>query len=152
MITVLIDLDDTTFKYTEAYKIALALNPKIPYPQSQVGFFLWLTPIEDALYVIEWMFNNPEIDVWFCTAPSVRNLGSYSEKAMCVYYHLGQKAVDKLIFSPDKSMVDGDYLVDDITSGKGQEKFKGEIIHYGSDVYPNWLAIKEYFEEVLNNA
>lgn len=52
----------------------------------------------------------------------------------------------KLIISPNKSLLKGQYLIDDQASGKGQDAFEGELIHFGSKEFPNWAKVREYLE------
>jgi hypothetical protein len=39
----------------------------------------------------------------------------------------------------------GDYLIDD-RSYNGASEFKGEWIHFGSEKFPNWERVIDYFE------
>lgn len=38
----------------------------------------------------------------------------------------------------------GAYLIDDNVSGKGQDEFDGELIHFGSGEFPHWTYITNY--------
>lgn len=135
---VYIDMDDTICKYTEALELAKKKNPNQTYPQSQWGFFIGLQPIDGAIDAINRL--KEKYDVWILTRPSSKNLNCYSEKAYWVANNLGEKMVDKLIISPDKSLSIGDYLIDDnIWSG-----FKGEQLLFGSDKFKNWDLVLEY--------
>jgi len=42
----------------------------------------------------------------------------------------------------------GDILIDDHAKGKGQDKFKGKLILFGSLKYPNCSYILDSFREV----
>ena len=53
--------------------------------------------------------------------------------------------VRKLIISPNKGLNKGDYLIDDNKSGRGQENFEGELIHFGTEGLYNWAEILVYF-------
>ena len=57
--------------------------------------------------------------------------------------HLGLEYVHNLILATNKGLLKGDYLIDDYVSGRGQEYFEGELIHFGSKQYPDWLSIVE---------
>ncbi len=37
----------------------------------------------------------------------------------------------------------GDFLVDDSTKN-GAGEFKGELIQFGTDKFPDWVAVKKY--------
>ena len=45
--------------------------------------------------------------------------------------------------SCDKSLLKGDYLIDDTTE-HGQLKFDGEFLKFGSDRFENWKLIVDY--------
>jgi len=58
--------------------------------------------------------------------------------------HLGFfEFVHNLILATNKGLLKGDYLIDDYVSGRGQEYFEGELIHFDSKQYPDWLSIVE---------
>lgn len=143
-IRIYIDMDNVLCNYNKAYDIAIKKEPKIIYPQSQYGFFLNLEPIEDA--TDSYRILSEDFDVWILTAPSEKNPFSYTEKRVWVEKFLGEKAVGKLIISPNKSLLIGDYLIDDIKEGKAkQNEFTGKLLHFGSKAYPDWFSILKYF-------
>jgi len=143
--TILIDMDDTLFKFKEAHAKQYCEKTN-PFPQSQVGFFLDLEPISDEAIRTVWaMMINQKYEPWICTAPSTRNPASYTEKVLCIRKYFGQDMVDRMIITPNKGMVEADFLIDDITEGKGQEFFKGELIHFGGEEYPTWAEIRARF-------
>jgi 5'(3')-deoxyribonucleotidase len=61
--------------------------------------------------------------------------------------HLGWKWCGRLIICPDKSLLKGDYLVDDYN----WEDFEGELIRFGSEEFPNWKQVKDYLINKVNN-
>jgi 5'-nucleotidase len=147
-IVIYIDLDDTIFKYREHFYNMREKNPKQPYPQSVVHFFYDLPPIENAVKVIKWMFTIKNFEIYFLTAPSVENPLCYTEKRLSLDKHLGKEIGSRMIISINKGLNIGDYLIDDCTEGKGQDKFKGEIIQFGTKKFPNWNIVKSYFEKL----
>ena len=38
----------------------------------------------------------------------------------------------------------GDYLIDNQLNGRGQDKFEGELIHFGSKKFPTWNEVIKY--------
>lgn len=140
---VYVDMDDTIAQY----KRAMLENPyKLKYPQSISGFYVDLKPIPYAIESVKYIDTLPNYDIWFLTAPSVINAHSYTEKRLWIEKYFGHDKCHQLIISPHKGLLIGDYLVDDITYGKGQDTFSGKLIHYGSDEFPNWNEIVKYFE------
>lgn len=138
-----IDMDDTICDYRTKYDDIKAIVPNC-YPQSRPGFFLHLEPLPNAIESIKEL--NKHYDVWILTRPSVKNLHCYSEKAEWIKDYLGEEWLEKLIISPRKNLMIGDYLIDDAV-GFGQELFIGKFLKFGSDKYPDWKSIMEYFNK-----
>lgn len=136
-----VDMDGVLCNFYKAAKQALTKNPKQKYPQAQWGFFLKLEEIPDAID----SFNKlkESYDVWILTRPSFRNVNCYTEKAQWVWDHLGYDVLEKTIISGDKSLLKGDYLIDDQLNAN-QENFEGELIRFGSEKFPNWKTIINY--------
>jgi 5'-nucleotidase len=116
-----------------------------PFPQSKPHFYRELVPIENALESIKTLSSLPDFNIFILTAPSIYNPLSYTEKRLWVEDNLGFTWVDKLIISPDKSLLRGDVLIDDHIRGHGQEKFNGRLIHFNSEEFPDWSHIIEHF-------
>jgi 5'-nucleotidase len=120
-------------------------NPNKKFPQSRLGFFLKLEPLVDAIDSFNKLKEN--YDVWILTRPSFKNVSSYSEKAQWVLDHLGYDVQEKTIMCGDKSLLKGDYLIDD-EGNAGQERFEGEWLHFGKgNKYPDWKSIMIYLNE-----
>lgn len=141
---VYLDMDDVLCDYQAAHQKALLDNPSIAFPQSQYGFFANLDPLEGAIDATKALEASSQYQPYILIAPSVKNPLCYTEKRVWVEKWLGFSYVSRLIICSEKSLLKGEYLIDDNISGKGQEGFEGEIIHFGSKEYPNWTAIREY--------
>lgn len=137
-------MDDVLCNYTAAYKAQKLTLPEMDFPQSQYGFFAGLEPIEDAINTVETLQNCEAFEVYILTAPSIFNPFSYAEKRVWVEKHLGFEFVKKLIISPNKGLLKGDYLIDDQDQGNGQDLFEGMLLKFNSDTFPNWSAIKTF--------
>src|SRR5210317_2504780 len=141
-IRIYVDMDDVLCDFMGAYHEAIKRQPQIVYPQSQYGFFRNLEPIDGAKSIFKLL--SKYFDVWILTAPSIYNPMCYTEKREWVETHLGFDVVERLIISPNKSLLIGDYLIDDIAEGKAkQEAFQGTLIQFGSDEFPDWLSVLE---------
>lgn len=138
---VYVDMDGVLCNFYKAAKKALTENPKQKYPQSQWGFFLKLEEIEGAIEGFKKL--QEKYDVWILTRPSFRNVNCYTEKAQWVWDHLGLDVLKKTIMAGDKSLLKGDYLIDDMGNA-GQENFEGEWIHFKTEKFPNWKVVVEY--------
>jgi 5'(3')-deoxyribonucleotidase len=138
---VYVDMDGVLCDFYGAARKALTENPSQKYPQSQWGFFLKLEEIPDAIESFKKL--QEKYDVWILTRPSFRNVNCYTEKAQWVWDHLGYDVLEKTIMSPDKSLLKGDYLIDDMGNA-GQENFEGEWIHFKTSKFPNWKTVVDY--------
>lgn len=145
-----IDMDNVLCNFSKAYHKALLENPEIKFPQSQYGFFRDLEPIIDSIEAVEFLDAQDDFSVYFLTAPSIKNPLCYTEKRLWIEDKFGLEMVQQLIISPNKGLNKGDYLIDDHQSGKGQESFEGELIHFGSDKYKTWKQVLNYFKEKYN--
>ncbi|MCI5050777.1 MAG: hypothetical protein MRY57_00505 [Candidatus Pacebacteria bacterium] len=141
-IRILVDMDGVLADFFGRRNQMLKNNPGIKFPQSQYRFFAELEPIKDAIEVF--LFLSLHFDVHILTAPSIKNLLCYTEKAEWVLNNLGEEALSNMSISPNKDFFKGDYLIDDNDSGKGQDKFEGKLIHFHSKTN-NWQDIKKYF-------
>ena len=142
---VYVDMDGVLCDYYAAFERERLRDPAQPYPQSVPGFYRGLGPIDGALEGFAALSARPELDVHILTAPSVYNPLSYTEKRLWVEDHLGFDAVHRLIIAPDKSMLRGDYLIDDQSEGRGQERFAGTLIHFGRGAWPDWCSVLKGF-------
>lgn len=139
---IFIDMDGVLCDFKSAYETDLKKNPNQPYPQSQYGFFLNLKPITDSLQAVNIL--KKDFDVWILTRPSVHNISCYSEKALWIKNHLGFDMQEKTILCTDKSLLKGDFLIDDQVE-HGQEDFEGQLIRFGSSEFKNWKSVLNFF-------
>lgn len=148
-VIVYVDMDDVLCDYSGAYQLNLNQNPEIKFPQSQYGFFRNLVPVSGALSAMRFLQSYQRVDVYILTAPSVKNPLCYTEKREWVEHYLGMEMVEKLIISPNKGLNKGAYLIDDRDFGRGQELFEGELIKFGSDLFPDWKSVITYLTDRL---
>lgn len=143
-------MDDVICNYKKAYNTFKLLNFEIKYPQSQYGFFLDLEPILDSIESIKALDNH--YDIYFLSSPSYKNPMCYAEKNYWIRKHFGIEWTKKLILSCNKSLLIGDYLIDDNYKGKGQEFFKGQLIHFGSnELFMNWKDVFEFLIKIIED-
>lgn len=136
-------MDGVLCNYAKAFKEQREIEPAQPFPQSQFGFWIDLEPIEGAIEAFNQL--SVQFDVWILTKPSFDNLNSFSEKAYWVKKYFGSQVLRKLIMSRDKSLLIGDYLIDDDVNA-GQREFQGTFIRFGSEDFPNWKIVLEFFQ------
>jgi 5'-nucleotidase len=141
-----IDMDDVLCDYSHAHAKALMQNPSLRFPQSQHGFFENLVPIEGGLETVKYLKKSNKYAPYILTAPSEHNPFSYTEKRIWIEKHLGFDFVERLIICSNKSLLKGDILIDDHISGKVQENFEGQLIHFGSEEFMNWVMVQKALE------
>jgi len=145
---VYIDMDGVLADFYGAHAEAIKNNPKNKFPQCEYGFFRNLRPMPNAVDMFESLWQRRKFDVYILTAPSIKNPLCYTEKMLWVKEHLGEEVLNNLIINPNKGLNKGDFLIDDNISGKGQENFEGEVIHFGSDRFKDWIDVILYLNEV----
>jgi 5'(3')-deoxyribonucleotidase len=144
---VYVDMDDTLCDFTGPFKRGqqnTELSEETPnrkWPQSKVGFFTGLQPLPGSIEGMNLLMQ--KYDVWILTRPSIKNTHCYTEKAEWIKKYFGEQMLEKMIISPNKALVKGDYLIDDDTR-HGQVEFEGEHIHFGQEKFPNWNSVIEY--------
>ena len=143
---VYIDMDDTLCDFDTAFKRSKLEHPDITWPQSRHGFFLNLQPIDGAIEAVNELIVSNKYDPYILSSPSVRNPTCYAEKRVWIENYFGLEFCKKLILSPNKGLNHGEYLIDDNVEGKGQDAFKGELIHFGGDEYPTWEHVISYLQ------
>jgi len=139
-----IDMDGVLCDFEGAKKAAISINPNLEYPHSVEGYYRELTPLFGALEAVKALEASPKYTPYILTAPSIYNPACYTEKRLWVEDHLGFDMVSRLIISPDKSLLKGSILIDDHITRHGQDKFEGELIHFGSEKFPDWTSVLKY--------
>lgn len=108
------------------------------------GIFAKMLPIKDAIE----SFNelSEHFDTYILSTAPWENHTAPSDKLKWVKTYLGDKVRKRLILTHRKDLNIGDFLVDDRTKN-GAGEFKGEFIHFGTDKFPDWNAVKKYLME-----
>lgn len=106
-----------------------------------------LLPIEDSIFYVNKLFD--KFEVYFLSTPMWDVVESYTGKRIWLEKQFGEKAHKKLILSHRKDLCFGDFLIDDRTRN-GAGEFKGELIHFGTNKFPNWETVYNYLINQLN--
>lgn len=102
--------DPTLFPLEEAYS-HYGSPEEIAEIIHTPDFFLGLEPMPGAIEAFKQMHASG-IDLYICSTPTSLSC-SYSEKIDWVEMHLGKQWARRTILTKDKTMVQGDYLIDD---------------------------------------
>jgi len=121
--------------YRERYKKNLDLIP---------GVFGLMEPMPGAIEAINRLKEKYEVYI-LSTAPWY-NPSSWMEKRQWVGKYFGEIFHKRLILTHHKELNIGDYLIDDRTRN-GAAEFKGELIEFGSERFPDWNAVIEYLDK-----
>lgn len=91
----------------------------------EAGFFRALEPVPGAINALKEMAAHPGLDVFLCTAPLSSSPHCAGEKVAWVKHHFGENDGDggrawvkRLVITSDKSLVRGDWLIDDAPEPK----------------------------------
>lgn len=139
-----VDMDGVLCDFAGAFK--KEHSDTVKFPQSRWGFFTNLEPLPNAIYFVKELMKTH--DVWILTRPSYKNALCYTEKRLWIEKYFGLEFCQKLIICSDKSLVKGDYLVDDSISD-GQLEFEGELIRFGSPEFKNWWHVHDYLMDKI---
>jgi len=83
-------------------------------------------------------------EVYILSTPQWKNVLSWTEKVRWIQKHFSELLHKRLILSHDKTLLKGDYLIDDRIQDGAFGTFEGEHIHFGSDKFPDWKAVLNY--------
>jgi len=138
MAVILVDMDDVLAQFEAGFlDIWRRLYPDLPYiplPQRDVfgiekqyppefrekiraifrtpGFFLNLEPVPGGPEALRQMLDQGH-QVFICTAPMVECVSCSMEKFQWTERHLGHDFLKRLTIASDKTLVRGDFLIDD---------------------------------------
>jgi len=105
------------------------------------GIFSKMKPIDGALEAFEKL--NKHFDVYILSTAPWENPTALNDKLAWIKQNIGDLAKKRVIFSHNKHLNMGDYLIDDrLANGAGD--FKGTHIHFGTDKFPNWASVLNY--------
>jgi len=109
------------------------------------GIFGLMEPMPGALEAIEALSKHFELYI-LTTAPW-KNPSAWTDKAQWVQKYFGAEECSvfhkRLIITHRKDLNTGDFLIDD-REKNGAGEFRGELILFGSEKFPNWEKVSEY--------
>ena len=132
-------MDNVLCYYSVGLKQQKEKYPLVSFPQSLPGFYLNLEPIQESLDGLKTLSETH--DMFIATRPSFKNPNSYTEKRLWVEKYLGYDWVEKLILIPSKSLLRGEFLIDD-----NKWAFPGRLFTFK---YGSLSEIKESWSEIL---
>jgi 5'(3')-deoxyribonucleotidase len=133
MDNVLVDFQ-SAFPHIEEAVLAQYGNDRDDIP----GIFAYMKPIDGAVEAF-----NALADVYILSTAPWDNPSAWSDKLKWIKDNLGEKAYKRLILTHHKDLNIGDYLIDD-REKNGASSFRGELLLYGSERFPNWDSVTKY--------
>lgn len=103
--------------------------------------FNQMEPMQDA--IDSFISISEKYDTYILSTAPWENSSAWSDKLLWVKKYLGKNAYKRLILSHHKNHNLGDYLIDDRTKN-GAQDFKGELILFGSEEFPDWISVRNY--------
>lgn len=86
-------------------------------------------------------------DTYILSTAPWNNPSAWSDKLEWVKKYLGDSAHKRLIISHHKNLNKGDFLIDDRTKN-GAEFFQGELLLFGSNIFPDWQSVCAHLVKV----
>ncbi len=104
-------------------------------------FYLQIDPIPYAVKAIKYL--NKYFEIYVVSTPSWNNPSSFTDKRLWIETHFGTLLDKKLILTHRKDLIIGDIIIDDRLVN-GVENFKGQIIQFGTEDFPDWKYVVSY--------
>ena len=140
-----IDMDGVLVDYENELKDTIRtfsdLNLTTLNPHDELNF-LNCKPIQNA--IPSFLYLSIMFDVYIASTAPWNNPDAWTQKRLWVEKYLGDFATKRLILTHNKNLLRGNYLIDDRTKN-GAGEFFGKHIHFGTDKYPDWKAVIDYF-------
>jgi 5'-nucleotidase len=95
-----------------------SIKTKVSSIYEEPGFIANLDIVDGAKEAVLEMLA-ADIDVRFCTAPLSNYENCVGEKYIWIEKHFGRELTNRVIFSKDKTLIHGDFLIDDRPTVEG---------------------------------
>ena len=143
-----IDMDNVLVDFTTAFPHLSKETMKAyeGHLDDVPGIFSLMKPMKGAIDTYHFLAEH--FDVYILSTAPWNNPSAWSDKLLWVQKYLGTVAYKRLILTHHKDLNRGDFLIDD-RQKNGASEFGGELILFGSEQFPDWKAVKEYFEELV---
>jgi len=85
-------------------------------------------------------------DTYILSTAPWNNETALGDKVAWAKKYLGDTIYKRVILSHNKHLNEGHHLIDDRQDKNGAQYFKGELIHFGSETFPDWNAVLAYLK------
>ena len=97
-------------------------------------------PIDGAVEAFNKLCQSDKYDVYILSTAPWNIPNSWTQKRLWVQKYLGKIVYKRLILCNHKNLLRGDILIDYRTAN-GAGEFKGELIQFGTEKYPDWQTV-----------
>jgi 5'(3')-deoxyribonucleotidase len=138
-----VDMDNVLVDFPSAFsKVDSALLAKFENDKDEIpGIFGLMEPMEGAIEAYKELAEH--FDTYILSTSPWENDTALADKLNWVKKYIGKVAYKRVIFSHNKNLNAGDYLIDDRTAN-GAAEFTGKHIYFGKEDFPDWKSVKEY--------
>ena len=136
-------MDNVLVDFPSAFsKVDSALLAKFENDKDELpGIFGLMEPMEGAIEAYKELAEH--FDTYILSTSPWENDTALADKLNWVKKYIGKVAYKRVIFSHNKNLNAGDYLIDDRTAN-GAAEFTGKHIYFGKEDFPDWKSVKEY--------
>ena len=143
MKTLFIDMDGVIVNFMQSVKNHAEFEKYKNEIDALPDVFLNALPMEFAIDSVVKLIDCGKYEVYIASTAPWGNVNSLTHKRIWIEKYFGEKLKKRLILTHRKDFLMGDYLIDDRTKN-GAGEFKGELIHFGTDKFPDWDSVLEY--------
>jgi 5'(3')-deoxyribonucleotidase len=118
---------------------------KIEYKDQEKNaphIFSKMEPIEGAIEAYKMLAE--KYDTYILSTAPWNNETALGDKVAWAKKYLGDTIYKRLILSHNKHLNVGHYLIDDRPHKNGAADFKGELIHFRSEKFPDWSTVLDF--------
>ena len=118
---------------------------KIEYKDQEKNaphIFSKMEPIEGAIEAYKIL--SEKYDTYILSTAPWNNETALGDKVAWAKRYLGDTIYKRLILSHNKHLNVGHYLIDDRPHKNGAADFKGELIHFRSEKFPDWSTVLDF--------
>ena len=134
---VLVNFQSGIDRLTEAEKIEYKDQEK-----NAPHIFSKMEPIEGAIEAYKMLAER--YDTYILSTAPWNNETALGDKVAWAKKYLGDTIYKRLILTHNKHLNVGHYLIDDRPHKNGAADFKGELIHFRSEKFPDWNSVLDF--------
>jgi 5'(3')-deoxyribonucleotidase len=134
---VLVNFQSGIDRLTEAEKIEYKDQEK-----NAPNIFSKMEPIEGAIEAYKMLAER--YDTYILSTAPWNNETALGDKVAWAKKYLGDTIYKRLILTHNKHLNVGHYLIDDRPHKNGAADFKGELIHFRSEKFPDWNSVLDF--------